>query len=280
MRVRYSFSAKMTGKYRKNPSTNEHRVEFPKLVRDVIRTSDIILEVLDARFIDKTRNLEMEREVLVQGKKLIFVLNKADLIDIKELKENYDLGSLGNYILFSCKSKIGRSRLRTLIKIEVKKLKMGGKRARVGIIGYPNTGKSSLINILSAKKATSTSPQAGHTKAMHKIRFNKDIVILDTPGVYMESEKPELEEAALKKHAFIGIQDYSSVKNPEFIVAELIKSYPGMLESFYGIEANGDSEILIDKLGEKLNFKKKGNVVDRDRTARRIIRDWQEEKIK
>lgn len=301
MRARYSFSAKKTGKFRKSPATNEHKIAFPKLVRDVISTSDIVLEVLDARFIDKTRNIEMENFAKAQGKKLIYIINKADLVNIAELKENYDFSQLIPYVFFSAKSKIGRARLRLLIKIEIsrflskrsnlddaqdsknldmKKMKISNTKGRVGVIGYPNTGKSTIINILSGKKGTATSPEAGFTKVQQKIRFNKDIVILDTPGVYQEKERPEIDSTTLKKHAIIGVKTFSKVKDPDFVVSHIMKENPGLLESFYNVEANGDAEVLIESLGRKKNFLKKGNQVDAIRTAKKILEDWQEGRIK
>ena len=279
MKARYSFSAKKTGKFRKSPTTNKHKIAFPKLVRDVINTSDIVLELLDARFIDKTRNIEMENFVKSQDKKLIYIINKVDLVNLNELKTNYDFSQLIPFVFFSAKSKIGRARLRLLIKIEMKKLKISHAKARVGVIGYPNTGKSTLINILTGKKATATSPEAGFTKAQHQIRFNKDILILDTPGVYQEKERPEIDSVALKKHAIIGVKTFSKIKDPDFVVSNIMKENPGLLESFYNIEANGDAEIIIEALGRKKNFLKKGNEVDVVRTAKEILKDWQEGKI-
>ena len=280
MKLKYSFSAKMTGKFKKSPYTNKHKIAFPKQVLDVIRTSDIILEVLDARFIDKTRNIEMEKEVIKQEKKLIFVLNKIDLIDINTLKLNYDLSGLGDHILISCKSKVGRDRLRRKIKIEVKKLKLGSKKARIGIIGYPNTGKSTLINIVSGRKGTGTSAQSGYTKAIQKIRFNKDILILDTPGVYKEKENPEVNALDLKKHGQIGIKNYDHIKEPDFIVHDLMNQFPGKIERFYNIDSRGDPEILLEELGKRKNYKKKGNLIDIERAARMVLKDWQEGSIK
>lgn len=280
MHQRHSFSSKKTGKFKKSPSTNKHRIKFPKIVADVIRTSDIILEVLDARFIDKTRNLEVEGLVKKEGKKLIYVLNKADLIDINELKANYDVSNLGDYVFFSTKSKIGRKRLRDRLKIEVKKMKLGEKQARVGIVGYPNTGKSSLINVLTGKKGTGTSAESGYTKVMQKIRFNKDILILDTPGVFQEKENPETKSADLKKHAQIGIKTFANVKEPQLIILSLMQQYPEKLEKFYQIPANGDSELFLEELGKRKNFLKKGNLIDADRTARYVLKDWQAGKIR
>lgn len=280
MHQRHSFSSKKTGKFKKAPSTNKHRVKYPKIVADVIRTSDILLEILDARFIDKTRNLEIENLVKKEGKKLIYVLNKADLVNIDELKSNYDLSSLEDYVFFSTKSKIGRKRLKDRLKIEVKRMKMGAKQARVGIIGYPNTGKSSLINVLTGKKGTGTSAESGYTKVMQKIRFTKEILILDTPGVFQETENPETKSADLKKHAQIGIKTFANVKEPQLIILSLMQQYPGKLEAFYQIEANGDSELFLEELGRKKNFIKRGNLIDADRAARYVLKDWQAGKIR
>lgn len=279
MRVKYIFSSKKTGKFKKNPLTNEHRIAFPKLVRDVISTSDIVLEVLDARFIDKTRNIEMEDFVKSQGKKLIFVINKIDLVNIAELKSNYDFSKLMPYVFFSSKSRVGRARLRLLIKILMKKMKTSQGRGRVGVIGYPNTGKSTLINILSGKKGAPTSPEAGFTKAQQKVRFSKNIVILDTPGVFQEKEHPETDKAALRKHALIGVKTFNRIKDPDMIVSDLMKENKGSMESFYGINAEGDAEVLIEELGRKKKFLKKGNAVDVIRTAKKILEDWQSGKI-
>ena len=280
MRVQYIFSSKRTGKFRKSPSINNHSVAFPKLVREVIRTSDIILEVLDARFIDKTRNKDMERVVLENNKKIIYVINKVDLIDINELKSNYDLSTLRPYVFVSCKSKIGKDRLRDIIKMEVRKLKLKDKKARVGIIGYPNTGKSTLINVLVGRRGTSTSPEAGFTKVMQKIRLNKDIFILDTPGVFLENEDPEINSKDLKKHAQIGIKQYDKVKSPDLIVLTLMRQNPGTFEKFYGIDANGDCEILLEELGRRKKLLKKREEIDIERTASMVLKDWQENKIK
>lgn len=278
MRVKYNFSSKLTQKTRKPSHTNKHSVAFPKQAREVIRTSDIILEVLDARFIDKTRNLQLEAEAKNAGKKLIFVLNKADLIDIKNLKISYDLSSMKPYVLFSTKSKIGRTRLRQLVNIEAKKTDFN--KARVGVIGYPNTGKSSVINVLSGGKRAGTSSQAGFTKTIQKIRFNKDIIILDSPGVIFSGEENSLMGNIVKRHVETGAKDYGKVKHPDFIINDIMKQHKKIFDNFYGVDSHEDSENLLEILGKKWNLLEKGGIVDKDRTARRILKNWQEGKIK
>ena len=279
MRIKYSFSSKKSGRTRKPSDRNDHRIKFPAAVRDMIRTCDIILEILDARAIEKTRNFELEKIVKENGKKIIWVINKADLIDVNEFKLNYDLSELKPYVLFSSKKGIGKSRLRDIIKIEVKKLKMHGKKARVGIIGYPNTGKSTLINSLAGGGKAKASPESGFTKSISKIRFNKDILILDTPGVIPDSESSERSLTDLKKHAQINVKTFDKVKNPDLIVMEIMKKFPGKLQVFFDIQED-DVEIFLEKVAEKNNFLKKHGAFDVDRAARFVLKAIQEGKIK
>jgi hypothetical protein len=283
MRVRYSFSCRRTGH---TENIVKQRQKVPEIARQVICMSDVILEVLDARFIDETRIPELEQEIIKKDKRLIYVLNKSDLLDkskIKEVKEKLELGGIKPYVFVSCTNHKGKKDLKKWIGIEVKKLgKHEGvkKRVQIGIIGYPNTGKSSLINFLTCKGAARTSPKAGFTKGIQKIKFTEDIVILDTPGVIAEKEYSHLIKEKVAEHAKIGARTWSEVKEPEFVVDKLIKQYPGMLEKHYNIDAKGNSEALIETLGKRKNWLIKGGEVDIDRTARFILKEWQEGKIK
>jgi ribosome biogenesis GTPase A len=274
---KYIFSSKFTQKSRKPAYTNKHSISFAKMVKNLIEQADILLEVLDARFVEKTRNRELEAEVRSKGKTLIFVLNKADLIDVGELKLNYELESLKPYALVSSKSKIGRSRLRDLIAIEASRLKR--KNVFVGILGYPNTGKSSLINVLCGGKLAGTSPGAGFTQHIQKIRFRDGIYILDSPGIITGGEENSIDERIVKRQTEIGAKDYNKAKYPDLILNEIMIEEPRIFDEFYNVKSNGDVEVLIEELGKKWNFLKKGGEIDSDRVARRILRDWQEGKI-
>jgi ribosome biogenesis GTPase A len=247
------------------------------MAQDVIDQSDIILEVLDARFIDKTRNEELERSVNKKGKKLIFVLTKSDLIEIKDLKFSYDLTKLEPYVLFSAKGHVGRARLRELIAIEASRFKK--KKVIVGVIGYPNTGKSSLINVLCGGKKAGTSPHAGFTKHIQKVKFRNGVYIIDSPGVITGGEENSIIERIVKKQIEIGAKD-NKAKYPDLTLNEIMKEEPDIFDKYYGVDSNGEIDVLLDKLGKKWNFLRKGGEVDTERTARRILKDWQEGKIR
>jgi hypothetical protein len=273
MRVRYSFSSRRTGTI---DSSNKHKREFPEIAKQVILQSHIILEILDSRFWQETRNLELEKEIKKLGKKIIFILNKSDLVDRKKLKKELD--DLYPYVLVSCKDRKGSSELREIIKIGAKKI--GEEKVYIGVIGYPNTGKSSVINILIGKRSAKVSSESGFTKGMQKVKLSKNIYLIDTPGVIPSSENSSINRDDLFKHAQINVRTWDKIKEPERVIYQLMQESPGVFEKFYNIQAGGDSEVLIEKLGRKKGFLIKGNFVDIDRTSRSILRDFQEGKIR
>ncbi|MEI7718328.1 MAG: GTPase [archaeon] len=280
MRVRYSFSSKRTGHLE---NIDKQRKKYPDVVTEILKISDIILEVLDARFIEDTRNPDIEEQVKKKGKKLIYVLNKCDLVDVP--KKKLEMKALGLYpfVFVSCTTRKGSKELRDKLKIEAKRVIMPHeemKRFQVGIIGYPNTGKSSLINFLTGTGSAKVGAEAGFTKGMQKIRLTSDILILDTPGVIPAKDYSHQKQEMISQHAKISARDANKVKRPDMVIQKLVEEYGPILEEHYGVVANGDGDLLIEEVGKKRNLLKKGGVVDEDRTARAILTDWQEGKIK
>lgn len=262
----------------KSPHTHKHRESIPSQVDKIIEQADIILEILDARFIDKTRNLEIEKKAKQLGKVLIYVLNKSDLIDVKKIIQAKELEELKPYLFFSAKEREGSVTLRRLLKIEAGKLNQDA--VDIGIIGYPNTGKSSLINYLTGKSSAKTSSVAGYTKGIQKIKLSQGLYLMDTPGIIPPGEKGKWGKEYLVKHSQIGAITWDKTKDPDMVVFRLMQEYQGVLEKHYKIKAENDSEALIEELGRKLNYLKKGNKVDEQRTSKQILKDWQEGKIK
>ncbi len=248
---------------------------FWKVVNRVIRDSDVIIEVLDARFPEETRNTEIEdkiKKINDKGvdKKLIFVLNKSDLLKQKfsDIKLDFE-----PCVFVSAKENLGTTKLRKLLNKFVKK----GKPLIVGIVGYPNTGKSSVINVLKQKRSAGVGSVPGFTRGLQKIRITKNIYLLDTPGVFPYKEKTE------EKHTLINVRDYRKVKDPDIIAAEILKQLteknPAAIEELYKIKPLEDSEKTLELIARKFNWLVKGGKPNIDQTARRIIMDWQRGKL-
>lgn len=244
------------------------------IVNKVIQQSDIILEVLDSRLPELTRNPEVEEKVNAAGKKLILVLNKCDLIGQETAeKEKRRLAKEQYPVIFiSTKLHQGTRLLREAILMKEEK-----QEITVGVLGYPNTGKSSLINVLKGRKAASTSAHAGHTRSLQKVRVTNRIMMLDSPGVIPFEEKDEV------KHVLIGAKMFSDIKNPDISACELITylnmNFPQLLSRFYTIPGSDDAFTMLEQIAEKRNLKSRGDIYDTDKAARLVLQDWQLGKI-
>ena len=102
---------------------------------------------------------------------------------------------------------------------------------------------------------------------------------MDTPGVIPSNEHAVTSSEDMQKHAEINVRTFDSVKNPDLIVGNIMQKNPGLLEKFYDTESEGDPEIFLEKLGRKRNILRKGGKIDIDRSARIVLKDWQEGKI-
>ena len=238
-----------------------------KIVNRLIREADIILEVLDARLVDETRNVELEKKIDLAGKKVIYVINKADLVDKsfldkkkKEIKNCVFVSSVKHY-----GSKILRERILMLADNDL---------VTVGVVGYPNTGKSSVINMLKGKGAAPVSSTSGFTKGVQKIRVTRRIMMIDSPGVIPFKRNDET------KLALIGSLNAAKLKFPDIDAMALIENLDGAVEKHYGIEPGEDSEESLERIAVKKNKLLKGGKPDVLLAARMMIQDWQKGKIK
>lgn len=233
------------------------------LVDQVMRNSDIILVVIDARMVNQSINKFIENKIKKYRKRYLFVINKIDLIS----KQEQDEINLENSIEVSAKNSVGTMRLLNKIK-ELSK----GKPVRVGVVGFPNTGKSTLINVLKGRKSAGTSSISGYTKGLQQIRINKNIMMIDTPGVLHYTEDTDL--------LAVGVLNADSLKDPELAVIKLIKSLNGKIEDYFEVERKEDSSEVLENIAIKKNILKKGGLPDTRRMAVEIIRLCQKGKIK
>ncbi len=235
----------------------------------VLKEADIILEVLDSREPEKTRNQALEQKIRRLGKKLLYVLNKCDLADIEDLHTSKKCFSPAVFV--SSTKHLGTSLLRKKIN-EMSR----GKRVTVGVIGYPNVGKSSLINALAGRSAARTSAESGFTRGMQMIRVSQKIMLLDTPGILGRKDSFML--------AKLGSVNYAKIKEPEGIALKIIAAEPELVKKHYGIggreeQREEDGEEILEQLARKKGKLRKGGIPDTEAAARFLLKEWQEGKL-
>ncbi|MEK6863493.1 MAG: GTPase [Nanoarchaeota archaeon] len=239
---------------------------FWKHVNQVLREADIIIEVLDARFVEETRNREIESKAERSGKIILYTLNKCDLADLKKVKE--ETSKLSPAVFISSREKLGT----TILKKKILELSRGEK-VTVGVLGYPNVGKSSLINALTGRGAARTSAESGFTKGLQKIRVDSKIMLIDTPGVFPKEEKD------IVKHGKISAIDYGKIKDPEYVAMRIIEEEKEKIKKYFRIEED-DAEEILDKIAIIYKKIRKGNLPDLEATARLLLKEWQTGKIR
>jgi len=237
-----------------------------------IKSADVVLFVMDARMPELSGNKDLEEKFESSEKKVLRVFNKSDLISKKRLAalENKYLNSF----FVSVKGKLGIEKLRIALRKISKELKVG--KLEVGIVGYPNVGKSALTNVLSRGSKTQVSSKAGTTKGL-QWASSSSLKILDSPGV-IPYEDDEV------KLGVLGAKNPEKLKDPESVAVAIVRLFLdndfSNIEKYYGVKIQDDEyEILID-IGREKKLLKKGGVVDEQRVFFMIIRDWQNGKLK
>ena len=231
--------------------------KYSKIVRKVLETADIILIVLDARQPDASSNRDIARRIESLGKKHIFVINKVDLVS----KQDQAKLNLPNSVEVSSQSHIGTLRLYRKI-MELAK----GEKVLVGVVGYPNTGKSTLINTLKGKHIARTSSVSGFTKGVQKIALNDKIMLLDTPGVLQNygSDNTSLH--------MIGAVDVNKIRDPLTAALDIVDRMDGRVEGYFQVEKHADAMETMEQIALKKNLLLKGGLPDTVRAAKETIR--------
>ena len=242
------------------------------VVKNIIRKSDIVLEILDARFPELTRIWKMEQLASIYKKPVILVINKADIISGAALEKIRDRYNNDNYVIISAKFSNGIFNLIKRIKTIVK-----AENPKVAIIGYPNTGKSSLINRISKGGRAKTSSESGFTKGLQLISGKGHLKLFDTPGVVPFSHRDDVKLGLVS-----GISP-SKLEDPDIVAYELIRLFmvgnPSELENAYGISAKLSPEEFLIELGKKWHMLMKQGVIDEKRAAIKLLNDWHDGKL-
>ncbi|KAK0076326.1 hypothetical protein PV325_005575 [Microctonus aethiopoides] len=244
----------------------------------VIDSSDIILQILDARDPQGTRSPHVEKYLKTEKphKHLIFILNKVDLVPtwatqrwVAILSKEYP--TLAFHA--SLTHPFGKGSLINLLR-QFGKLHADKKQISVGFIGYPNTGKSSIINTLRSKKVCKVAPIAGETKVWQYITLMKRIFLIDCPGVVYPSAETDTEKV-LK-----GVVRVELVQYPEdYIVSVLQRVKPEYIRKTYKIDEWTDHIDFLEKLAQRTGKLLKKGEPDIGIVARMVLNDWQRGKL-
>lgn len=258
-----------------------HMTKAKRAMQEDIKLIDVVIELVDARIPVSSKNPDIEQ--LAQNKSRILLLNKSDMADpavtekwirsyeekgyltlaVNSKKKN-ELKKVNQLIQKACQEKIERDRRRGIL----------NRPVRAMIAGIPNVGKSTFINSFAGKACTKTGNKPGVTKGKQWIRLNKQVELLDTPGILW----PKFEDQTVGQHlAFIGsIKDelIQSVDLALDLIEFLIPEYPGVLAEHYQVQEGSDPVEVLKELAENRGCIQKGNELNYDKAAFLLLDDF------
>lgn len=257
-----------------------HMAKTKREISENLNLIDIVYEVIDARMPISSKIVDIDE--LIKDKPKILIVTKYDLCDKNETDKILEMYKKMNYkvISFDLKNDNVNNLINETNKImkdinEVR-VKKGLKEraARVLIVGVPNVGKSTLINRLVGRKSAGVGDTPGFTKTLNWIRVNKDIELLDSPGILWP--KLEDQEAAHTLAALSSIKE--EILNIDsiacFILRKLYELYPEKLKERYGIhELDEDYIEAYEQIGKKRGALSKGGIVDYEKVSNIIVKD-------
>mmetsp|Transcript_11449 Transcript_11449/g.16795 ORF Transcript_11449/g.16795 Transcript_11449/m.16795 type:complete len:606 (-) Transcript_11449:48-1865(-) len=246
----------------------------------VIDCSDVILHVIDARNVPGTRCTMIERHIAKHAshKHLLFVVNKVDLVPNWVAKRWIgELAKVRPTIAFhaSMTHAFGKGALISLLR-QFGKLHEDKKQISVGVVGYPNVGKSSVINTLISKKGCKVAPIPGETKIWQYITLFKRISLIDCPGVVVDTAGDTETDSVLK-----GVVRSERLENPEeFVDAILEKVKREHIAAHYQLPKDGDNtwkdrNELIEMIARRSGRLLKGGEPCRRSASIMLINDFQ-----
>ena len=240
----------------------------------VLDCSDVVLQVIDARNVPGTRCTHIEKHLRKNAahKHLVIVVNKCDLVPtwvtrkwVAILSQDYPTIAFHGSITNS----FGKGTLINLLR-QYGKLHSDKRQISVGVIGYPNTGKSSVINALMGTKCCKSAPIPGETKVWQYITLMKRIYLIDCPGVVYDIGDDEV-ETVLK-----GVVRAEKLKDPEdfaeSILSRVKKEY---IQKHYNVYEWTDSIDFLSKMAAQKGKLLKGGEPDVKNVSVTLINDWQ-----
>lgn len=258
-----------------------HMTKAKRQMQEDIKLVDLVIELVDARIPYSSHNPDIDE--LGKNKSRLILLNKADLADEKQnqswcqyykehgmyavkidSRSKSGMKSVQSVIQEACKAKIERDRKRGIL----------NRPVRAMVVGIPNVGKSTFINSFAGKACTKTGNKPGVTKGKQWIRLNKNVELLDTPGILW----PKFEDQTVGLHlAYIGsIND--EILNLDEMALELIQmllaNYPGMLKRRYEADESAGHVAVLEQIAKNRGCLKKGSELDYSKAANLLLEEF------
>lgn len=263
-----------------------HMTKARRMMQENIKLIDLIIELVDARVPLSSRNPDIDE--LGKNKARLILLNKADLAEDRRndewmeyfKKQGYSvvkvnskkgggIKSIQSVIQEACKEKMERDRKRGIL----------NRPVRAMVVGIPNVGKSTFINALAGKACAKTGNKPGVTKGKQWIRLNKNVELLDTPGILW----PKFEDQQVGLHlAMIGSINDEILNVEELalsVIDYLTAEYPGTLEKRFGFEGMTDRVEILGEIARVRGCLKKGNELNYEKAARLLMDDFRSGKL-
>uniref|UniRef100_A0A6M2EMY3 Nuclear/nucleolar GTPase 2 n=1 Tax=Populus davidiana TaxID=266767 RepID=A0A6M2EMY3_9ROSI len=244
----------------------------------VIDSSDVVVQVLDARDPQGTRCYHLERHLKehCKHKHMILLLNKCDLIPawatkgwLRVLSKEYP--TLAFHA--SINKSFGKGSLLSVLR-QFARLKSDKQAISVGFVGYPNVGKSSVINTLRTKNVCKVAPIPGETKVWQYITLTKRIFLIDCPGVVYQNQDSET-DIVLK-----GVVRVTNLHDAAEHIGEVLKRVKKEhLQRAYKIKEWDDENDFLLQLCKSTGKLLKGGEPDQMTAAKMVLHDWQRGKI-
>lgn len=263
-----------------------HMTKALRQMKEDIKLIDVVIELIDARIPYSSKNPDIDK--LAENKKRVILLNKSDMADdnlTKQWKEHFEksgyavaiinsktgngIKAINDLVLKVCAEKIARDRAKGIL----------NRPIRAMIVGIPNVGKSTFINSFAGKACAKTGNKPGVTKGKQWIRLNKNVELLDTPGVLW----PKFEDQQVGlRIAWIGSIN-EDILNPYDLAVKLCEylyqNYPGILNTKYGIDECESGEEMLLRIAIKRACLLKGGVPDTNRVAIFVMDDFKNGRI-
>ncbi|TRM66534.1 P-loop containing nucleoside triphosphate hydrolase protein [Schizophyllum amplum] len=263
---------------------------YVRQLHKVIDESDIIILVLDARDPDGCRSRLVEEEVRrreSEGKKLVFVLNKVDLVPKANAQAwlKYLRHSTPTLPFLSAnqhqRNNLSSSTSPALLKL-LKAYKPKAGSVTIGVVGYPNVGKSSLINSLKRSKACAIASQPGHTKELQSVQLERGMRIVDSPGVVFDDDGESADVKGARKGSVLlrNVVRVDDVEDPIAVVEEIVaRTEAEALQRIYNLPAYSSTLEFLTMVALSAGKLLKGGTPDINTAARQILNDWNHQKI-